>query len=383
MRVLVAEASARTRRRLRGAVERLGHDCLSAADGRSAWEQLHRAGADVALIGWALPGLDGLELVRRIRARSGAPYTYAVLLARPGDRPQAAAGLEAGADDYLVEPFDAEEVRLRLSAAARVAALHRQLAARDAERERLLAHRAALLQLARRFAAESDPERLLDGLADGAVASLGADAGLFWRWDEARGELVALRDTRRSPLETRPLRLGQGAAGQAVARGAPVILNDYQRACSPDTPGYDLGIQAAVAVPVLHEGRLLGALSAVTFDPTRRFGAADAELLELVASLGGAALAGLLRSRLEGALLAARTLEHELNNRLALTAGYADLLASDPTLPPHLAPAATEALRGAEEAAEIVRRLRRVVHLHETCWGPLTGSTIDLERSLG
>ena len=84
-------------------------------------------------------------------------------------------------------------------------------------------------------------------------------------------------------------------------------------------------------------------------------------------------------SRLEGVLLAARTLEHYANNRLALTAGYAELLAHHPRLAPELREWAEAALQGALAAAVLVQELGRVTRLEEVP-GP-GGTLLDLERS--
>ena len=81
-------------------------------------------------------------------------------------------------------------------------------------------------------------------------------------------------------------------------------------------------------------------------------------------------------------LLTARTAQHELNNRLALTVGYAEVLSLDPALPPALREAAEEALRGAAAASDIVNRLLRITRVQEIRWGSSTGSTIDLTESV-
>jgi hypothetical protein len=70
-----------------------------------------------------------------------------------------------------------------------------------------------------------------------------------------------------------------------------------------------------------------------------------------------------------------------LNNQLARTTGYADLLANDPDLPAHLRELAEQALSGAEAAAETVTQLRRITHLEETDYGGAGGTVIDLARS--
>jgi len=85
--------------------------------------------------------------------------------------------------------------------------------------------------------------------------------------------------------------------------------------------------------------------------------------------------------RLEGVLLAGRTAQHELNNRLSLTVGYAELLATSQDLPPHLRMYAEEALRGTREAAEMLQRFAEIHRLEERHWGPQVGTTLDMDRS--
>ena len=87
------------------------------------------------------------------------------------------------------------------------------------------------------------------------------------------------------------------------------------------------------------------------------------------------------KARLEAALLTARTIEHELNNKLCLSACYAERLAHHPTLPRELSEAATAVMQGVHEAADILQRLQQVTALHERGWGPVLPPTIDIERS--
>jgi integral membrane sensor domain MASE1 len=87
------------------------------------------------------------------------------------------------------------------------------------------------------------------------------------------------------------------------------------------------------------------------------------------------------RARLEGILLAARTMEHELGNKLALTLGWTELLAMNPTLPTTLRSAAEEALEGAQQATTILQNLRQLRHVEQAQWGPDLPATIDLARS--
>ena len=159
-----------------------------------------------------------------------------------------------------------------------------------------LVRRDSLLRLARRFAAESDSERLLTDLLDEAVAVLGGDDGTLSRWDPIEHVLVPVRNTVPTASEFSVIKFGEGVSGRAAELRAPVVLNDYQRESGNETPAGRAGVRAATAVPLLHEGRLLGSLSVNTYDPTRRFTSDDTRVLELLAGIASAALASLERT---------------------------------------------------------------------------------------
>src|SRR5919206_4467119 len=148
MKVLVVEDGRTTRMILRAAVEKLGHGCLTAADGAEAWEVFRREGADVIISDWLMPGMEGPELCRLVRAHPG-PYTYFILLTAFGDRSHALEGMRAGADDFLPKTLEEDALALRLIAAERVSALHHRLIEQDA-RLRALAEVDQLTQLSNR-----------------------------------------------------------------------------------------------------------------------------------------------------------------------------------------------------------------------------------------
>jgi GAF domain-containing protein len=242
------------------------------------------------------------------------------------------------------------------------------------------ARQAAFLRIARRLALETAPGRVMEALLAETVATVGADGGVVRRWDVAARQLLVVQSTlpNDSSLPHRPI--GRGLAGRVASERRPIYVQDANGELSPDSPTAQAGYRSAVCVPLLHDGRMLGTLSVGSRRP-HAFGESEVEAVELLGSLAAAVLIGQERFRLEGALLAARTAQHEMNNRLALTVGYAELLATHPDLPPSLRPVVAEALRGAREAAEIVSRLRAISRLEETDWGPDSSSTIDLGRS--
>jgi diguanylate cyclase (GGDEF)-like protein len=138
LRILIAEDDAVSRTILRRAVEKTGHECLAAADGEEAWG-LYKENPDIDVIisDWMMPGVDGLELCRRVRADGREGYTYFIFLTALGDREHLLQGLEAGADDYLSKPLDRDELGMRLTSALRVTELHGRLAVQNEELEQL------------------------------------------------------------------------------------------------------------------------------------------------------------------------------------------------------------------------------------------------------
>jgi two-component system cell cycle response regulator len=146
VRVLVAEDSALMRAMLRDALTTMGHECSVATDGDEAWEVFQAEGADVIISDRLMPGLDGLELCRRVRELPGVPYTYFVFLTALTQKSEVLEGMQGGADDYLTKPLDLDELRARLIAADRVTGLHRRL---EDQARSLAASNQALFEMAR------------------------------------------------------------------------------------------------------------------------------------------------------------------------------------------------------------------------------------------
>jgi sigma-B regulation protein RsbU (phosphoserine phosphatase) len=131
MLILVVDDAAPSRYLLARAVEQLGHDCTSAADGLEAWRLFQEHTFDVVISDWLMPGIDGDELCRRIREDADARYTYFIMLSSLEDKEHVLRGMEAGADDYLTKPLDRHDLQMRLIAATRVTTLHHQLVAQQ------------------------------------------------------------------------------------------------------------------------------------------------------------------------------------------------------------------------------------------------------------
>ena len=139
MKILIAEDDAVSRRVLEVTLARFGHETLSVCDGEAAWAALGAPEAPaLAVLDWMMPGLDGVEVCRRARAAGSAGYF--ILLTAKGEKADLAEGFEAGADDYIVKPFDRLELKARVGAGARILELRQGLADRVRELEEALAN---------------------------------------------------------------------------------------------------------------------------------------------------------------------------------------------------------------------------------------------------
>jgi diguanylate cyclase (GGDEF)-like protein len=157
VKVLVVDDEPLARLVLQTAVERLGHQWSAAEDGEGAWREFTEDKPDVLITDLMMPGMDGLELCRRVRRHAAAHggYTYVILATVLGDREDVVRGMEAGADDYLVKPVEVFSLQSRLIAAQRVTALHAELAGYRAELSRL-AHTDPLTRLGNRLSMEEE-----------------------------------------------------------------------------------------------------------------------------------------------------------------------------------------------------------------------------------
>jgi diguanylate cyclase (GGDEF)-like protein len=128
MRILLAEDDAISRRMVTAALTRWGYEVISCSDGEEAWRLLQEENAPrLAILDWMMPGLDGLEICRRVRSRETSPYTYIIMLTVKSRKQDLIEGLDVGADDYVSKPFNAQELKVRIRAGRRIVELQEQL----------------------------------------------------------------------------------------------------------------------------------------------------------------------------------------------------------------------------------------------------------------
>jgi diguanylate cyclase (GGDEF)-like protein len=128
MSVLVAEDNPVFQSMLRSMLTKWGYEARVLPNGLEAWDAMQAADAPrLAVLDWMMPYMDGVEVCRRIRTAAREPYVYVLLLTARTESQDLVEGMEAGADDYLTKPFNAQELRVRLRAGRRILDLQQQL----------------------------------------------------------------------------------------------------------------------------------------------------------------------------------------------------------------------------------------------------------------
>jgi diguanylate cyclase (GGDEF)-like protein len=115
-----------------------GYEVVSAEDGKEAWSILSQPDPPpLAILDWVMPYLTGPEVCRRVRETRREPYTYLLLLTSKNTKDETVEGLDAGADDYIVKPFNTHELEVRLRVGKRIVDLQMELLkAREELKER-------------------------------------------------------------------------------------------------------------------------------------------------------------------------------------------------------------------------------------------------------
>ncbi len=171
MRILVADDDGVSRKVLERYLQQWGYELSIAHDGEEAWRLFQQGDYPIVITDWMMPGVDGIELIRRIRKSEQADCVYTILLSSRSQKEDLVEGMDAGADDFVTKPFDRDELRVRLREGERIVRLERERTAQN-----------KLLGLLR------------GGLTDGAAGELGGMVdGLRVPLGELALNLTALR----------------------------------------------------------------------------------------------------------------------------------------------------------------------------------------------
>lgn len=130
MKILVAEDDLISRKMLESIISKQGYEVLAVGTGSEAWDILNSESApQIAILDWMMPGLAGVEVCRKVRERESGidHYTYIILLTAKTEKKDLITGMESGADDYILKPFDPHELAVRIRAGQRIIELQNQL----------------------------------------------------------------------------------------------------------------------------------------------------------------------------------------------------------------------------------------------------------------
>jgi phosphoserine phosphatase RsbU/P len=140
MNVLIAEDDAPSRLMLKSQLTRCGYSVIAACDGNEAWRILGEPDhPHILVLDWIMPGIEGPEIVQRLREREPEQLYYAIIITSRNDKDSAVSALDRGADDFVGKPFDIAELRARIAVGCRILGLQNALSAHLQQLEDTLA----------------------------------------------------------------------------------------------------------------------------------------------------------------------------------------------------------------------------------------------------
>jgi len=273
MRVLIAEDDVTSRLLLKRVLENWGYEVMVTKDGAEAWQALQAEDAPrLAILDWMMPGMDGVDVCRRVRARETLQPPYIIMLTAVEDKKGVVTGLDSGADDYVGKPYDPDELHARLEVGRRLVETNAKLI--EAQRAlEILACTDALTGVLNRGAILKELEREAEREArDGGPLGLGMlDVDHFKLVNDTYGHAVGdevLREVvRRTLAVMRPydtfgrvggeefLVLVPGSGGEELADvlerirsvigAAPIVVGEHEIAVTVSLGGATRGRESA------------------------------------------------------------------------------------------------------------------------------------------
>lgn len=140
MEILIADDDAPSRLMLQAFLTKWGYSVTAVCDGEEAWKILcEPEHPHILILDWIMPGIEGPEIVQRLREREPEQLYYAIIITSRSNKDSAATALDRGADDFVGKPFDNAELRARLAVGCRIYGLQNMLSAQLQKLEETLA----------------------------------------------------------------------------------------------------------------------------------------------------------------------------------------------------------------------------------------------------
>lgn len=125
MNILIADDNLPSRVLLAKLLTKLGYEVIMASDGNEAWEIIQKSNINFVITDWIMPEMDGPELCKKIRSTELGHYIYIVILTSKEEKSEMIEGLEAGADDFIVKPYDKDELFVKIRIGERILRLEK------------------------------------------------------------------------------------------------------------------------------------------------------------------------------------------------------------------------------------------------------------------
>ena len=133
MKILLVDDDSIARKVVSVMLQHQGHEVIEATNGECAWQLVQQGDISFVVSDWVMPGLAGVDLCRKIRSAGVSSYVYVILCTSRGEKSDLIEGMDAGADDFLVKPVSADELRVKVRAGERVLHLQQGLADKNQE----------------------------------------------------------------------------------------------------------------------------------------------------------------------------------------------------------------------------------------------------------
>jgi diguanylate cyclase (GGDEF)-like protein len=277
LQILLADDSSTSRMVIRRLLVSCDYDVVEVNNGADALAALQKEdGPHIAILDWQMPGLSGVEVCKQVRARSDERYVYMILVTAREDKKSLLDGLAAGADDYLVKPFDSDELTYRLRTGVRIIELEDRLRMAQARLEHEARHDGLTGILNRNAILETLHKELERSHRMGhPTAVIMADVDHFKRINDTHGHAAGDQVLRSVAEAIRSSVRPYDSVGRYGGEEFLIVL--------PETSPADVETiaervrTAAAANPILIDGRSVVATLSLGIDTTEPEDAMDAE----------------------------------------------------------------------------------------------------------